>query len=275
MELESNLWTGGQISLRTGCVVADNPSPMTFTGTNTWIISEPGCSVCAVVDPGPESPAHLENIRAACEGIGCTVGAILITHEHLDHDESAPHLSRITGAAIYSRNEGNLSDGRFAVPGGGPVVHIMSLPGHSGDSVGIGVPADAVMLTGDMIFLQSPTVICAPDGVLADYLDSLYRLQRAVVECGIERLLPGHGPVIDDPISQIDFAVAHRGKRLAQIRRVLAEGVAADLDSIVAAVYADINPDLRSAAQLNVQSQLRYLIDSGDPCLSGIAEDSG
>ncbi|MEF9841238.1 MAG: MBL fold metallo-hydrolase [Raoultibacter sp.] len=259
-------WTGTQVSSRTFCLVANNPSPMTFSGTNTWIISEPGHSVCAVVDPGPESAVHLERILAACKRSGVTIGAILITHEHIDHDESAPHLSRLTHAPIYSRNKGNLAEGKLRIPGEGPLLHIVSLPGHSSDSVGILVRDDAVLLTGDMLFCPGPTVICAPDGVLADYFESLNRLKSLVVDCGIKRFLPAHGPVIDDPLAQIQRAQAHRRQRLDQIRHALTNGVAADSASVVAAVYADIDPSLRSAALCSVRAQLQYLADTEGLC---------
>lgn len=262
---KNSSWIGGRVSDRSICVLADNSSPMTLTGTNTWIISEPGCSFCAVVDPGPESSAHLEKIVVTCKNLGLTIGTILITHEHSDHDEAAPHLSRLTGASTHSRKKGNLVEGPFTVPVDGPQMHIVSLPGHSSDSVGIVVPAGGIMLTGDMIFRQSSTVICAPDGVLADYLESLQRLRSVVGQQGVTRLLPGHGPTIDNPLECIDLAIAHRLARLDQVRRALVSGVAADSASVVAAVYADVDPCLRSAAQWSVQAQLKYLHDMKDP----------
>ncbi|HCQ59649.1 MAG TPA: MBL fold metallo-hydrolase, partial [Sulfitobacter sp.] len=43
-------------------IVAPNPSPMTYRGTNTYLL---GQSEVAVIDPGPDSPAHLKAILAA------------------------------------------------------------------------------------------------------------------------------------------------------------------------------------------------------------------
>src|SRR6185503_7255974 len=46
-------------------------------------------------------------------------------------------------------------------------------------------------------------------GSLVQYLDSLRRI-RALSP---RRLLPGHGPVIDDPVTLIDKYLAHRAER--------------------------------------------------------------
>ncbi|MEG0682763.1 MAG: MBL fold metallo-hydrolase [Raoultibacter sp.] len=255
-------WKGGSISDRTTCLVADNPSPMTFTGTNTWIVAEPGSGACVVVDPGPDSSRHLENIVVTCKNRKLSIAAILITHEHSDHNEVAGRLSKLSGAPIHSQNSGNLPDGALVVPETGLALSIVSLPGHSSDSVGIEVSGDKVLLTGDVIFKQSSTVICAPDGVLADYLQTLQRLKEYVTQRAIGRLLSAHGPTIDDPLACIDRAIAHRYDRLRQVQTALAAGVSPDAASVVAAVYADVDPHLRSAAQWSVQAQLKYLADT-------------
>ena len=41
------------------CILAPNPSPMTFKGTNTYVI---GNAELAIIDPGPLSEQHLNNI---------------------------------------------------------------------------------------------------------------------------------------------------------------------------------------------------------------------
>ncbi|MEG0477633.1 MAG: MBL fold metallo-hydrolase, partial [Raoultibacter sp.] len=97
-ESEGVIWKGGSISERATCLVADNPSAMTFTGTNTWIVAEPGSGACLVVDPGPDSSRHLENIVVTCKNRKLAIAAILITHEHSDHNEVAGKLSRLCGA---------------------------------------------------------------------------------------------------------------------------------------------------------------------------------
>src|SRR5438477_8575023 len=77
-------------------VVANNPGPFTFKGTGTYIV---GRGEVAVIDPGPDDPAHLAAILAAIAGE--TVSHILITHHHADHSPLAAPLKAATGATIY------------------------------------------------------------------------------------------------------------------------------------------------------------------------------
>ena len=41
------------------CILAPNPSPMTFKGTNTYIIDN---GELAIIDPGPINEEHFDNI---------------------------------------------------------------------------------------------------------------------------------------------------------------------------------------------------------------------
>ncbi len=96
-------WPGGRVSERALCVRANNPSPMTYTGTNTWIVAEPGARSCVVIDPAPEG-AHIERILEDCEEQGWGVGAIVATHSHPDHISGIPQLAAVTGAPVYAEN---------------------------------------------------------------------------------------------------------------------------------------------------------------------------
>ena len=96
-------WPGGRVSERVLCIRANNPSPMTYTGTNTWIVAEPGARSCVVIDPAPEG-AHIERVLEVCEEQSWSVGAIVATHSHPDHINGIPQLAAATGAPVYAEN---------------------------------------------------------------------------------------------------------------------------------------------------------------------------
>lgn len=257
-------WSSRRLSKRARCVLADNPSPLTYVGTNTWILSEPGCSGCVVVDPGPAIDNHLDAVRAAVDEDGLRVALVALTHDHADHAEGAQAFAEAVGAPLVGRREGTLPDGALGFEGPGPRLEVVSLPGHSSDSVGFLFPEDESVVTGDFVFLQSSTLICWPDGSLADYLDSLDRLYRIVRERGARTLLTAHGLPIVEPLLVIERQKAHRLRRLERVKTVIEEGAGRDLDRIMACVYKDIDARLNPAARRNIQAQLAYLEEQGE-----------
>lgn len=94
-------WCGGRVSARVRCVRANNPSPMTYVGTNSWIVAEPGAKECVVIDPAPAGE-QVQRILATCEEAGLRIGAIVATHDHPDHIEGIPELVAATGAPVYA-----------------------------------------------------------------------------------------------------------------------------------------------------------------------------
>ncbi|MDQ1683405.1 MAG: hypothetical protein QOC82_142 [Frankiaceae bacterium] len=230
-------------------LLAPNPSPMTLDGTNTWILRDPSQDSCVVVDPGPLDDGHLDRIVAAGP-----VALIVLTHSHLDHSEAAPRLAELTGAPIVARPD--LEPGRQQAVAGVEWLTILT-PGHSSDSVCLLLESDRALLTGDTILGRGTTVVAHPDGRLADYLDSLHRL-RDLADTEVDTLLPGHGPVLENPLPVLDFYLAHRRERLHQVRAAVAAGAATAKD-VVRRVYADVDPALWHAAELSVQAQLNYL----------------
>lgn len=256
-------WGSARVSPRARVVLADNPSPLTYLGTNTWVLAEPDAAACVVVDPGPDSAAHLRAVQRACAEDGREVAAILLTHDHADHAEGAERLSMWTGAPVLSRRDGTLPDGPLALGHGAPRLEAVPLPGHASDLVGFLYPADESVITGDMLFRQSSTLICWPDGSLAAYFASLERLRAAVESRGVARLLTAHGPLIDDPLGAIDRAYRHRLERLEHVRAAVEGGAGRDLDRIIDAVYQDVDARLDPAARINIRSQLDYLEQQG------------
>jgi glyoxylase-like metal-dependent hydrolase (beta-lactamase superfamily II) len=114
------------------------------------------------------------------------------------------------------------------------------------------------MLTGDTVLGRGTTLVAHPDGTLADYLDSLNRLRDSAVRHEFDTVLPGHGPVLSDAVGVLDFYLAHRKERLAQVEAALAAGDASAAE-VVRRVYADVDPAVWPAAELSVRAQLHYL----------------
>jgi glyoxylase-like metal-dependent hydrolase (beta-lactamase superfamily II) len=252
----------GSGTTRARCVLAPNPSPMTLDGTNTWIIAEPGATAVAVVDPGPDDPGHLERVLRLAIAGDRRVARIVLTHGHLDHSAGAARFAQMAGAPVLALDPRQRlgSEGLTAgdvVAAGNCEVRVVATPGHSGDSVSLLIGADDALLTGDTVLGRGTTVI-APDGSLADYLRTLDSLRSLAESVGLRVLLPGHGPVLDDPIGVLDAYIAHRGERLDQIRAALAGGARTPAE-IVAVVYTDTDPAVRAAAEWSVRAQLDYL----------------
>lgn len=257
----------GSGTVRARCVLAPNPSPMTLDGTNTWLIAEPGSATALVVDPGPAEEAHLQRVFDRAAAAGQQITQIVLTHGHLDHSEGAERLAELTGAPVLAADPGlRLGDGGVA-PGdvltsGGCEVRVVATPGHTPDSISLLLPADNALLTGDTV-LGRGTAVIAWDGSLADYLASLGRLRALADSEQLAVLLPGHGPLRSDPVGTLDYYLAHRRERLAEVRAALAAGDRTPT-GIVHRVYADVDPQLWPFAEWSVRAQLEYLASRGE-----------
>lgn len=249
-------------------VRANNPSPMTLEGTNTWVLVEPGSDQAIVVDPGPDDGGHRDAIMAAVDAAGATqVALIVLTHGHADHAEGAPALGeraaapiRAIAAAHCSRGRKSLADGeQLAI--GGLHLDVIATPGHTADSACFVIGADAALLTGDTILGRGSTVVARPDGELAGYLATLHRLAAVVNERPRLVVLPGHGPVVDDPAAKIDAYLQHREERLQQVRAAATQSQT--VDEVLHAVYGDVVPELDFAARWSLLAQLDYLRAEG------------
>ena len=241
-----------EVTSTASVVLAPNPGPMTLEGTNSWVLREVGAPDCVVVDPGPLDERHLTSL-AACG----PVAAILLTHGHADHSAGAARLAALTGAAVRALDPRHrLGDegltGGDVVRAAGLELRVVATPGHSTDSLSFLLP-DAV-LTGDTILGRGTTVVAHPDGVLADYLASLRRLQ----ELGDLQVLPGHGPELASAGVAATHYLAHRAQRLVQVREALEAG-ATSAQQVVETVYTDVDRALWPAALQSVRAQLVYL----------------
>jgi glyoxylase-like metal-dependent hydrolase (beta-lactamase superfamily II) len=246
------------ITARISRMVAPNPGLMTLDGTNTWLLRAPDAGTYVVVDPGPTENGHVD----ALAEIG-PIALIVLTHGHFDHSQAAPRLRELTGAAVVARDPALClgADPIPDVPGRTTIAGLDWLtvltPGHSSDSVSFLLESDRALLTGDTVLGRGTAVIAHPDGHLGDYLDSLQRL-RDLADNDVDRILPGHGPVLDHPIEVLDYYLDHRRERLEQVREAVAAGDT-DADAVVRRVYVDVDESLWPYARSSVLAQLDYL----------------
>jgi glyoxylase-like metal-dependent hydrolase (beta-lactamase superfamily II) len=222
-------------------VRADNPSPLTLDGTNTYVVSG------WVVDPGPDDRAHLEAVVAAAGG---AVAGIVLTHDHHDHSEGAPALASMTGATVVR-------------PGGGERVgpfDSVATPGHAPDHVAL--VAGRSLFTGDTVLGVGSVFIQPGEGSLSAYLDSLRRLRTLDVEA----ILPGHGPVVWDPRAKLDEYISHRLDRERRLLEAFDAG-ARTRDELLDSAWSDVDfdaaPYLRFAAAATLEAHLEKLAEEG------------
>ena len=263
-------WSGGSFGSRARCLLAPNPGLMTLDGTNTWVLQEPGASASVVVDPGPIEDGHLERLTAELGD----VGLVLLTHHHFDHAEVAAEFARRKGCAVRAVSP-SLCVGADPLVDGedidvdGLSLRVLTTPGHTADSVSFVLPADGALLTGDMVLGRGTTVVAHPDGQLGPYFSSIGRMRSLAASGEVGSLWPAHGPVLDDALGVLDFYLAHRRDRLAQVESALRElsvplspELAEDESlprRVVEVVYADVDESLWGAAELSVRAQLLYL----------------
>ncbi|PIP97145.1 MAG: MBL fold metallo-hydrolase [Rhodobacterales bacterium CG18_big_fil_WC_8_21_14_2_50_71_9] len=269
-------------------VVAPNPSPMTFTGTASYLV---GRERIAVIDPGPDDPRHIAALRVAA-GVGRVV-AILVTHTHLDHSAGAAALSAATGAPSYAFGPhgagiaprmqalsaadaaagGALGGGEGADRGfapthwlgdGGTVesdewrLGALHTPGHLSNHLCFALEGAGVLFTGDHVMGWATSMVSPPDGDMAAFMASLEKLARRD-----DRLyLPGHGRPVRDPAAMVAWQMAHRRAREGQILDALAQG-SADPHALTRALYADVDPRLWPAAARSVLAHLLALEAGG------------
>src|SRR5690625_3182584 len=245
-------WAGGAVGAVAQAVLAPNPGPMTLEGTNTWVLRAPGSEAAIVVDPGPEG--HPDHLRAVAEAAG-PVALTILTHHHRDHTGAVAQWAAMTGSPVRGADHGApFADGE-PIQAAGLTVQVLLTPGHTEDSICLLVEDHNLLLTGDTVLGRGTTVVPWPEGDLGAYLESLDRIADLARAGSVERIAPGHGPVIDDPVAFVTDLIAHRRQRLEQVTQALNDGATSAADR-VQLVYGDLTKTLARAALSTVRAQL-------------------
>lgn len=254
-------------------VLAPNPSPYTYTGTQTYLV---GTQNVAVIDPGPDEPDHLAALMRAIAGR--PVVAIMCTHTHRDHSPAARALKQATGAPIIGcaplvlDDAGPRADASFdrdyapdrvltdgeSLSGDGWTIAAVATPGHTSNHLCYAVPENGALFTGDHVMGWSTTVVSPPDGDMKAYMASLAKLY----DRSDRTYYPAHGEPITNPHQFVRGLIGHRKQREKQIVRLLGEGVGA-IPDMVTRMYVGLDPRLSGAAARSVLAHLIDLRDRG------------
>lgn len=252
-------------------VLAPNPSPFTYTGTQSYVV---GRDDVAIIDPGPAEDAHLDALIAAVGGR--SVRAIVCTHTHRDHSPAAPLLAERTGAPIIGcapltlEDDGPRADAAFdadyrpdevladgaLLAGDGWTLAAVATPGHTSNHLCYAVREEGALFTGDHVMGWSTSIVSPPDGDMADYMRSMQKL----LERDDAVYYPAHGEAVETPQRLVRGMMGHRKHREGQILRHLESGAeqGRSIGAMVPEMYKGTDIRLHPAA---ARSVLAHLLD--------------
>jgi glyoxylase-like metal-dependent hydrolase (beta-lactamase superfamily II) len=242
-------------------IPAGNPGPYTGqTGNNTWFVNG---EVPTLIDAGTGERSHLDAVAASLGGR--PLARLIVTHGHVDHASGVPAIRAtwpdVQVMKFVLAGEGDwtpLRDGD-EVPAGDLRLRVVYTPGHAADHICLWDEGSRDLVAGDMVVWPGSVLIPAGrGGSLRDYLLSLERMAALQPK----RLLPGHGPIIEDPLAVIAQYQAHRQRREEQIAALLSEGITT-VDALTERIYPNVAADLRRAASMTVQAHLEKLREDG------------
>jgi glyoxylase-like metal-dependent hydrolase (beta-lactamase superfamily II) len=271
-------------------IVANNPGPFTFEGTVTYIV---GRGKVAIIDPGPADDAHVAAVLDAVGGE--TVTDIFVTHTHRDHSPAVRRIKAATGAKAYAEGPHRparplhigeaerldasadmdfvpdvaLTDGEV-VSGNGWTIEAVTTPGHTANHMAFALKEADLIFSGDHVMAWSTSIVAPPDGAMSDYMASLEKLARRSEPI----YLPGHGGLVHDAPRFVRSYIRHRQGREASILRRLGKG-AADIPTLVRAIYIGLDPRLIGAASLSVLAHLEDLVARGIVATDGTPSIAG
>lgn len=277
-------------------VMANNPGPFTFKGTLSYIV---GRGKVAIIDPGPDDPAHIGALLEAVRGE--TVTHIFVTHTHRDHSPAVPAVKAATGATVYAegphraarplhigehnpldasgdrdfRPDVAMKDGEVA-QGDGWAIEAVGTPGHTANHMSFALKGRGILFAGDHVMGWATSIVAPPDGAMSDYMASLDKLARRDEDL----YFPGHGPAIPDARRFVNYYTLHRKAREASILHRLGKGPS-DIPTIVRAIYIGIDPRLTDAAGLSVLAHMEDLVTrglvetDGAPAIDGVYRLAG
>lgn len=246
------------MSTRIVLVRAPNPSAMTLSGTNSYLIDcGNGQAVC--IDPGPPLERHVQALLARAAGLQCEIVLIALTHTHPDHAPAALMLAERTGAPIAAHaqtefpHSRNLHDGDVLQIGDATITAIES-PGHTFDHLAFYEAREGALFTGDVVLGKGFVVIAPPNGAMRPYQQTLQRLLNEFPD--VKTIYGGHGEPVHDPQAKLREYIAHRESRQEELLTTLARGPLT-IPDLVRTIYRDTNRILWPAA---ARQLLAYLI---------------
>lgn len=272
--------TGEAVEVAAGVlrVTAGNPGPFTFHGTNSYVV---GRDSVAVIDPGPDDPAHFDALVAAIAGR--PVSHIFVSHTHRDHSPLAARLREATGAPTLAegvqrparplrigeinpldasgdtdfRPDRILRDGEI-IEGDGFSMRAIHTPGHAANHMVFAMEGTGLLFSADHVMAWSTSIVAPPDGAMADYMASLEKLLARD-----DRIyLPGHGGPVKEPIAFVRALRTHRRMRERAVLERLRAGDRSVAD-LVRSIYASTDPRLHGAASLSVLAHLEDMVTRG------------
>lgn len=271
-------------------VLCDNPSPFTFKGTVSYIV---GRGHVAIIDPGPDDETHIATLLNAVRNE--TVTHVVVTHTHRDHSPGVARVKAATGAIAFAEGphraarplyvgeaprldasndtdftpDQKLADGEV-VSGRGFTLEAIATPGHTANHMAYALREQDLIFSGDHVMGWSTSIVAPPDGAMNDYMASLDKLARRE-----ERIyLPGHGDLIREAPQFVQSYIRHRQGREASILSRLGKG-AADIPTLVRAIYIGLDPRLARAAGLSVLAHLEDLVARGLVATDGVPSIAG
>ncbi len=260
-------------------IVANNPNPFTFKGTNSYLV---GTGEVALIDPGPDDPAHRRAILDEVAGRGEQITHIFLTHTHKDHSAGLAAMAEATGAPLLGfgsdpkhrvafrfnpaseaildvdfRPDMRLQGGEV-ITNGDWALTALHTPGHAPDHLAFALSDSNVLFSGDHVMGWNTTVIAPPEGNMGDYVRSLALL----LDRPEDIYLPGHGGAVLQAKRLVKAYIMHRRWRETQILDCLSNGLQT-IPAIVPKIYEGISASLRDAAAYSVLAQLEHLVETG------------
>ena len=224
-----------------------------------------------LVDP----PAPDERIEAELD----RVGSVAVTHHHPDHVGAVAEYAEAADATVwcrrgraeaFARATNATPDRVFSegteIPTGGETVVVRDTPGHAPEHVAFETPGGLV--SGDLAVAEGSVVVGDPEGDMRAYLASL----RRVLGLAPERLLPAHGPPIEDVWATCERLVAHRLDRERRVLKAVEAGNRTVTDVLDAAYEKDL-AGVEDLAGATVRAHLEKLAAEGHVRWDGARAD--
>jgi glyoxylase-like metal-dependent hydrolase (beta-lactamase superfamily II) len=260
-------------------IVANNPSPFTYKGTNSYLIGSGGV---ALIDPGPDDAAHREAILAEVAARGERITHIFLTHTHKDHSAGLAAMAEATSAPVHGFGSDRRERAAFlhnpaseaildvdfspdvplrggeVIAGSDWAVEAVHTPGHAPDHIAFALVGANILFSGDHVMGWNTSVVAPPEGRMADYIRSLELLLKRSEDI----YFPGHGGAVHQAQRLVKAFIMHRRWRETQILDCLRDGLDT-IPAIVARIYPEISASLRDAAGYSVLAQLELLVETG------------